>query len=565
MRVIVFAAVLLAAYWAALVVGVESPLVTHCAFLALITAPTVAVLARAALRGKDRLAWAMLGAGLVLWSLGFHWQIIGDLRGAARPSFPSPADALWLASYPCFLASFMLLARVWLQRAPRAVALETLAVLLGATALVTAAVVPWVLDNAGEISVLGRIVTLSYPVADSALLSMAVIGAVVAGWRAGRAWTVIAVGALTLVVGDGLWALQASAGTWEPVMDSNALYPLWPAFAALAAWLPQPATRTTFVGSGVRTHAAALVFAVTSVALLVANEWLAIPAPAVVLAGLSLLVTVQGTGRALASSLRAALEDARERDLVDDVRDAMHNGELDLYFQPLVDVAGGRVRGAEALLRWRRADGVFIPPDKFLPAVERSALMGPLTDWVLDRALAAASGWHRSGHRVGISVNLATCNLSEADLPGRVLTALRRNEFPADQLTLEITETAAVVDSTMTGHVLQALRELGVELSVDDFGTGHSSLIRLAEFPISELKVDRSFVMGMHTAERPIVATAVQLARSLGLRVVAEGVEDQRTLEALAELGCDIAQGYFISRPLPAVEFAGWLNHPALV
>ena len=112
----------------------------------------------------------MLGAGLTLWSLGFYLQIVGDLRGAARPSFPSPADAVWLASYPCFLASFTLLARVWLQRAPRAVALETLAVLLGATALVTAAVVPWVLTNAGEVSVLGRIVTLSYPVADSALL-----------------------------------------------------------------------------------------------------------------------------------------------------------------------------------------------------------------------------------------------------------------------------------------------------------------------------------------------------------------------------------------------------------
>jgi EAL domain-containing protein (putative c-di-GMP-specific phosphodiesterase class I) len=243
----------------------------------------------------------------------------------------------------------------------------------------------------------------------------------------------------------------------------------------------------------------------------------------------------------------------------------MDNGELDLYFQPLVDVATGSVHGAEALLRWRRADGVFIPPDQFLPAVERSELMGPLTDWVLDRALAAASGWHRSGHRLGVSVNLATRNLSEADLPGRVLTALRRNEFPAHQLTLEITETAAIVDNAMTSHVLGALHDLGVELSVDDFGTGHSSLIRLADFPISEIKVDRSFVIGMHEAERPIVATTIQLARTLGLRVVAEGVEDQRTLDALSALQCDVAQGYFISRPLPAVEFAGWLNHPALV
>ena len=166
---------------------------------------------------------------------------------------------------------------------------------------------------------------------------------------------------------------------------------------------------------------------------------------------------------------------------------------------------------------------MFIPPDKFLPAVERSALMGPLTDWVLDRALAAASGWHRWVTGSASASTSPPATSSEADLPGRVLTALRRNEFPADKLTLEITETAAVVDSVMTGHVLHALRELGVELSVDDFGTGHSSLIRLAEFPIGEIKVDRSFVMSMDTAERPIVATAIQLARSLGLRVVAEG------------------------------------------
>ncbi len=117
----------------------------------------------------------------------------------------------------------------------------------------------------------------------------------------------------------------------------------------------------------------------------------------------------------------------------------------------------------------------------------------------------------------------------------------------------------------MTGHVLRALRDLGVELSVDDFGTGHSSLARLAEFPISELKVDRSFVADMHTSERPIVATSIQLAQTLGLRVVAEGVEDQRTLDALVALGCDLAQGYYFSRPLPAVELAGWLNHPLAV
>ena len=231
--------------------------------------------------------------------------------------------------------------------------------------------------------------TLAYPVADSALLSMAIIGAAVAGWRAGRAWTLLALGALALVVGDALWALQAAAGTWEPVMDSQRALPaVARARRARRLAAEAAASRTPLVGSGVRTHAAALVFAVTSVVLLVANEWLAIPAPVRrARRARACSSTVQRTGCALASSLRAALEDARERDLVEDVRDAMRNGELELYFQPLVDVAGGQVRGAEALLRWRPRRRVH--PARQVPARRRaqSELMGPLTDWVLDRAL----------------------------------------------------------------------------------------------------------------------------------------------------------------------------------
>lgn len=559
------AGTLLAAYWAALLAGVDSPLVTHIGYLAALTIPTAVVVARAVLREQDRLAWATLAVSLVLWTLGSVWQVVGDLVGATAPPFPSVADIFWLSAYPLWFVTFALFARPWLRRVPKAVALETLAVGLGVTALVSAPVLPWVTDNAAQLSTLGRAVNLFYPLADCALVSVAAIGAAIAGWRGDRTWLVLFAGTLALVIGDGLWTLQASAGTWQPVMGSNAVFPLWPAFAALAAWLPVRKARTTFIGGGVRTHAAALVTAVTSIGVLVANEWLPVTVSSAVLAGLSLLVTVQGTGRALADSLRASWDSALERDLVDDVRDAMDNGELDLYFQPLVNVATGRVTGAEALLRWRRPDGVFIPPDTFLPAVERSDLIGPLTDWVIDRALAAASGWHRSGHSIAINVNLATANLSEADLPARVLTALRRNDFKAEHLTLEITETATIQDGRMATHVLRALRELGVELSIDDFGTGHSSLVRLAEFPISELKIDRSFVLGMRDSDRPIVSTAVGLGKSLGLRVVAEGVEDRATLDALERLGCDLAQGYFISRPLPALEFAGWLHHPALV
>ena len=181
--------------------------------------------------------------------------------------------------------------------------------------------------------------------------------------------------------------------------------------------------------------------------------------------------------------------------------------------------------GAEALLRWNR-DGDFMAPDQFLPSVERSELIAPLTDYVLDAALAAAAGWRAAGHPLGVSVNLATANLSEPDLPARVIAALRRHDVPPAALTLEITENAAVHDSVMADSVLAALDDAGVGLSVDDFGTGHSSLVRVARFPICEVKIDRSFVREMHSAKLPIVATTIELAHALGLRVVAEGIED---------------------------------------
>ena len=278
------------------------------------------------------------------------------------------------------------------------------------------------------------------------------------------------------------------------------------------------------------------------------------PAVSIVMAGFALLLAIHRTGLALAQSVRDSFAAARERELVDDVRDALAAGELELHYQPLVDARTGTVKGAEALLRWTR-DGVNVPPDTFLPAVERSDLMAPLTDYVLDRALAQAATWGG----IGISVNLATANLSEPDLPARVIAALRRHGVPPSRLTLEITETAAVADSVMADHVLAALDTAGVALSVDDFGTGHSSIVRIAHFPICEVKIDRCFVREMHTSKRPIVATTIELAHALGLRVVAEGIEDQDTLLALRELGCDIAQGYHVSRPLTAAAFAGWL------
>jgi EAL domain-containing protein (putative c-di-GMP-specific phosphodiesterase class I) len=562
-RVFSAGAAVLVVYWLALAAGVESVLLSHWAYLALLIAPTAAVVARAIAVREDRLAWAALGTGLSLWTFGFVWQVIGHLQGITPP-FPNVADAFWLSAYPFIFATFASLARPWLRRAPATLALDTVLVGLGMAAVVTALVLPWVVTNASDISVLAQVVNLAYPLADCALLSVAVIGAAVAGRRGSATWALLALGSVALIVGDGLWTLQAAAGTWEPVMGSNAVYLLWPALAGVAAWLPPGRPRAAASGARLRTHAAALVAALAAIVLLVVNEWAAVPGTSVVLAALALLVAVHRTGLALAGSLRQSKVATRERELVDDVRLALERGDLELHYQPLVDAGSGAVRGAEALLRWPR-DGGFVAPDTYLPVVERSNLIAPLTDFVLDRALAAAAGWRRDGYQIGVSVNLATANLTEADLPGRVLHALRRHGVPPAALTLEITETAAIDDNALAEHVLAALESLGVGLAVDDFGTGHSSLVRLARFPICELKIDRSFVREMHTAKRPIVATAIQLAHALGMRVVAEGVEDEATLAALRELECDLAQGYHISRPLPAADFAAWLRTPALV
>jgi EAL domain-containing protein (putative c-di-GMP-specific phosphodiesterase class I) len=555
--------VLLAAYWAALASGVSSALVTHVAYLALMAAPTAAVAARAITVRQERPAWGVLAIGLVLWTAGSVWQVTGDLLGAA-PALLSVADALWLASYPFFLFTLGRLARPWLSRATATLALDIVLVGLATAALVTAAVLPWVMANVSGSSRLVQVTTLAYPLADCLVLSTALIGAVVGGRRAGARWGLIALGAVGLLAADSLWTLQIAAGTWAPIMSSNALYPLWPALAAAAAWLPAPERAPAGGRASLRTHVAALGAAATSILLLVINEWLAVPAASVLLAGLGLMIAVHRTWRAVAGSLRASLAATRERETVEDVRHALAHEELELHYQPLVDACSGTVKGAEALLRWRR-DGRLVPPDSSLGAVENSDLITPLTDFVLDRALAEAARWRRAGHALGVSVNLATANLSEPDLPARVSLALERHGLPAEALTLEITETAAVDDNAVADHVLHALDALGVSLAVDDFGTGHSSLVRLARFPIRELKIDRSFVQEMSTATRPIVAISIQLARTLGLRVVAEGVEDAATLDALRDLGCDLAQGYHVSRPLPAADFAAWLRTPVFV
>ena len=230
------------------------------------------------------------------------------------------------------------------------------------------------------------------------------------------------------------------------------------------------------------------------------------------------------------------------------------------YFQPKARLLDGQVLAVEALVRWQHPSRGLVPPDDFIPIVESTDLVRPLTLHVLDRSLRQAAAWAAAGRPLVVAVNLSARNLLDPRLVDDVRELLGCHRLPASSLSLEITESAVMDDPERAQNVLEGLAALGVQLSVDDFGTGYSSLAYLARLPVSEVKVDRTFVRGMTTETRnaAVVRSVVDLGHSLGLRVVAEGVEDQDCYDALRAMGCDVAQGYLLSRPLPAAVFDLW-------
>ena len=248
--------------------------------------------------------------------------------------------------------------------------------------------------------------------------------------------------------------------------------------------------------------------------------------------------------------------------LIADLRQAVERGELTVAYQPKVDPGTGRVVGAEALARWYHPERGPIPPDVFIPLAEHSGLIWPLTLYVLELALRRRAEWARAGHDLHVAVNLSPNSLLDPGLPELVARLLEATGNPAGALTLEITESAILTDPAGSRATLERLHALGVEISIDDFGTGYSSLGRLRELPIHEVKIDKSFVQRVAEdhRDRAVVRSAVQLGHALDLRVVAEGVEDVDTYAYLAAEGCDVVQGYLLSRPLPAEEFAAWLH-----
>ena len=253
---------------------------------------------------------------------------------------------------------------------------------------------------------------------------------------------------------------------------------------------------------------------------------------------------------------------ARRLTLMGELRKAIDESTLELYFQPQINLFDNSLHGVEALIRWNHPVHGFIPPDEFIPMAEQTGIIKSLTQWVLNQALEFATEMHDAGNRMVVSVNISAMNLQEKRFDLSVKESLERYRVPAEYLMLEVTETSVMQDTTRCFNMLKRLHDLGIQMSVDDFGTGHSSLAYIKKLPVQEIKIDRSFVMDMdkNADDEVIVKTTINMCHSLNYKVVAEGVENLEICGALKRMGCDYIQGYYISRPLSKADFRQWLS-----
>jgi predicted signal transduction protein with EAL and GGDEF domain len=265
----------------------------------------------------------------------------------------------------------------------------------------------------------------------------------------------------------------------------------------------------------------------------------------------------QPTGTYIPEANNTSLEDA--------LGVAIHANELRVEYQPKVDLHTGRCIAAEALVRWTAPWGQEINPGNLISAAENAGLINPLTLWILNTALRHAASFEKAGVGINVSVNLPAKMLAEEELPLIVHQALEIWGVPPTSLTLEITESSMIENMEASISMLEQLRKLGLRLSIDDFGTGYSALAYLKRLPVQELKIDLLFVHSIHNSanDKQLVRSIIELAHNFGMITVAEGVEDQKTLDLLRELGCDIVQGFFYSRALPEADFIQWCRRLA--
>jgi EAL domain-containing protein (putative c-di-GMP-specific phosphodiesterase class I) len=251
-------------------------------------------------------------------------------------------------------------------------------------------------------------------------------------------------------------------------------------------------------------------------------------------------------------------DDGNRLRLVEELREAVEGGSFEVHYQPQVDLQTGEISAVEALVRWPHPRLGMVPPLDFLPLAEEAGLMQSLTALVLEQAVAQCAAWHAAGQPLTVSVNISATNLLDPGFGDSVTAVLARHHLPSSAMILEITETTIIKDFDVCKLVIAQLRNLGLGVSIDDFGAGFTSLAYLGSLAVSELKLDRTFLTRMATGDKErnlaLVRATIALGHKLNMRVVAEGIEDPASLELLASMGCDLAQGYFISRPMPAQD-----------
>ncbi|MBV8716072.1 MAG: EAL domain-containing protein, partial [Chloroflexi bacterium] len=248
--------------------------------------------------------------------------------------------------------------------------------------------------------------------------------------------------------------------------------------------------------------------------------------------------------------------------LTGELRQAIKSEELVLYYQPTIDCSKGQIKGVEALVRWVHPQRGLIPPDAFIPLAEQSGVIHDRTDYVLRKAFHQCRLWTDVGIDLTMSINLSMRNLHDPELPSTIAGLLRSEGLEPNRINLEITESTIMANPERALAVLRDLRALGLRMAIDDFGTGYSSMAYLKGLSVDALKIDKSFVRNLATdpSDRAIVRSAVELAHNLGLQVVAEGVEDTVSYQQLSKLGCDLAQGYYMGKPMPVAELERWLG-----
>lgn len=535
-------------------------------FFALVAA-FCAARAASVLRGRDRAAWASLAAGTAGWAAGETMWSYYDLVAGTAP-FPSWADAGYLS----FLVGAGICLVLLLTGRPAGTQLRVLLDgLIVAAAIFGAAWVTWLqtVYAAQSRDVVSVAAALVYPVVDIALITVAALMWLRAAASRRPSLALMTAGLVAIAASDTAFTYLTATDGYNGHHEI-AIGWAWgfcfvgcAALSAAREWSVPAVPETTAVSRWLP-YVPVLLSAVLCTPVLIAGLGPVFVAVAVIVVAVVIRqFVILGENRRLRADAAAA-EPApvAASPMLDELRDAIDHSGLRMLYQPQFDLHTRQIVGMEALIRWPHPCRGMLSPDQFLPLVNQRVPMRALTDAVLDLALDDAARWYAQGFRIPVSVNVFAPTISDPQLTSAIMAGLQRRGLPPEALIVEITEDRLLADMSGTRAALKALRDSGVRVALDDFGSGYSALWHLRDLPVDQVKLDREFIAPIltHPTSATIVRTVIGMAHALGLTPVAEGVESAEVVDRLCQYGCRVAQGFYFSRPLPAADMSELLE-----